>query len=115
MFGEHFQVVDQSVHIKIGEELSAIGPQSPDDPEAADRGKASKSQRGYVSILSETCDPENPLQFITKVQMESGNSDNAQMLMEILPNLKERTDLDHSTPMAGLAVQKQTRCSRSTR
>ncbi|MBE9473898.1 MAG: DDE transposase, partial [Chloroflexi bacterium] len=44
--------------------------------------------------LTETCDPENPLELITKVQVEPNHTDNAKMLVEALPDLKRRTNLD---------------------
>jgi hypothetical protein len=49
---------------------------------------------GYVANVSETCDPENDLQLVTKVQVEPNTTEDAQMLEEALPNLQERTDLD---------------------
>jgi len=94
VFGEHFRVEEKALKIKEGKELSANSLQSPDDLEATYRQKNNKSFRGYVANLTETCDPENPLQLVTKVQVASNHTDDAEMLVEALPNLKERTDLD---------------------
>jgi len=47
-----------------------------------------------VTNLTETCNPENELQLIVKVQAEPNNTDDAAMLNEALPGLKERTDVD---------------------
>ena len=94
VFGEHFRVEEKVLRIKEGKELSANSLQSPDDLEATYRQKNNKSFRGYVANLTETCDPENPLQLVTKVQVASNHTDDAEMLVEALPNLKERTDLD---------------------
>jgi hypothetical protein len=94
VFGEHFRVEEKELKIKLGKELSANSLQSPDDLEATYRQKNNKSFRGYVANLTETCDPENPLQLVTKVQVASNHTDDAEMLIEALPNLKERTDLD---------------------
>jgi len=47
-----------------------------------------------VANLTETCDPENPLQLVTKVQVATNHTDDAELLVEALPNLKEWTDLD---------------------
>jgi len=111
VFGEHFRLEAQDVQVKSGEELSASSLQSPDDLEATYREKAGKSHRGYVANLTETCDPENPLQLITKVQVASNHTDDAQMLIEALPNLKARTNLDtlytdggHGSPGADQAL-----------
>lgn len=94
VFGEHFQVEENAIKIKLGKELSANSLQSPDDLEATYRQKNNKSFRGYVANLTETCDPDNPLQLVTKVQVASNHTDDAEMLIEALPNLKERTDID---------------------
>lgn len=94
VFGEHFKVEEKILKLKLGKELSASSLQSPDDLEATYRQKNNKSFRGYVANLTETCDPENPLQLVTKVQVASNHTDDAEMLVEALPNLKERTDLD---------------------
>ena len=60
---------------KEGKELSASSLQSPDDQEATYRQKGGQGHIGYVTNLSETCDPENDLQLIVKVQTESNNTD----------------------------------------
>jgi hypothetical protein len=61
--------------------------------EATYREKRQQGYQGYVTNVTETCDPENKLQLITKVQVASNNTDDSQLLAEALPNLKERTDL----------------------
>jgi hypothetical protein len=94
VFGEHFLVEGHTVCSKHGEQLSASSLQSPDDLEATYREKAGKSQQGYVTNITETCDPDNPLQLITKVQVAPNTTDDSQLLVEALPDLKQRTDLD---------------------
>ena len=93
VFGEHFRVEEQVLKTKIDQELSASSLQSPDDLEATYREKSKKSSKGYVANLTETCDPDNPLQLITKVQVASNCVDDAKLLVEALPDLKERTEL----------------------
>ncbi|MCJ7692301.1 MAG: transposase, partial [Sedimentisphaerales bacterium] len=94
VFGEHYYLEGQEILAKAGDQLSASSLQSPDDLEATYREKAGRSYQGYVANLTETCEPDNSLQLVTKVQVESNNTDDARMLAEALPNLKERTDLD---------------------
>jgi hypothetical protein len=94
VFTEHFRVEEKTVKTKLGKELSASSLQSPDDLEATYRQKNNKSHKGYVANITETCDPENELQLITKVQVASNNIDDAQLLIEALPDLKERTGID---------------------
>ena len=93
VFGEHFRVEEQVLKTKLDQELSASSLQSPDDLEATYREKSKKSYKGYVANLTETCDPENRLQLITKVQVASNCVDDAKLMEEALPNLKERTEL----------------------
>ena len=100
VFGEHFAVEEiegsgeTTVRTKMGDELSANSLQSPDDWEATFREKRGKGYRGYTSNLTEICDPENPVQLLTYVQVGSNLTDDEQMLVEALPGLKERTELD---------------------
>jgi hypothetical protein len=65
-----------------------------DDLEATYRTKGTGHYKGYVANIAETCDPKNPLQLITKVQVASNNVDDSQLLAEALPNLKERTGVE---------------------
>lgn len=94
VFKEHFAVDESTLRAKEGEELSADSLQSPDDWEATYRRKRGQDHIGYVTNVTETCDPENPFQLIVKVQTESNNTDDAAMLAEVLPEIKERTGVD---------------------
>jgi hypothetical protein len=93
VFGEHFQVAEQRVKTKAAKDLSAQSLQSPDDLEATYREKRGQGYQGYSANLSETCEPENPFQLITKTQTAPNCTDDSQLLAEALPNLKERTGL----------------------
>jgi len=93
VFDEHFQVEEQIVKTKAAKDLSAQSLQSPDDLEATYREKRGQGYQGYSANLTETCEPENPFQLITKTQTAPNCTDDSQLLAEVLPNLKERTDL----------------------
>jgi hypothetical protein len=114
MFGEHFQVEQAAVMTKPNEALSATSLQSPDDLEATYREMRGQGYQGYVGNLTETCEPENPFQLITKMQAAPNSTDDSQLLAEALPNLKERTDLKtiytdggHGGPVADMVLQEQ--------
>lgn len=94
VFEEHFVVEESELRPKEGNELSASSLQSPDDWEATYREKRGEGHIGYVLNAAETCNPENPFQLTVKVQTESNNTDDAAMLDEALPELKERTDVE---------------------
>ena len=93
VFEEHFVWTEQEQRPKQGQELSADSLQSPDDMEASYRKKREEDYVGYVANVTETCDPENDLQLIVHMQTESNVKDDAAMLAEALPELKERLDV----------------------
>ena len=101
VFREHFKLEGAMVKAKAGRELSATSLQSPDDLEATFRHKSGKGYRGYVANLTETCDPQNTLQLITKVQLAPNNTADSHLLAEALPNLKQRMELDKLYTDAG--------------
>jgi hypothetical protein len=94
IFAEHFNLLEDGVCPKKNRELASGSLQSVDDLEASYRTKGKVHYKGFVANLTETCDPENDLQLITKVQVASNNVDDSQLLADALPNLQERTDLD---------------------
>ncbi|MEL6368315.1 MAG: transposase, partial [Pseudomonadota bacterium] len=68
--------------------------QSPDDTGATFRAKRGEDYQGYVTNVTETCDPDNDIQLIVKVQTASNTADDAQMLNHAVPNLVARTDVN---------------------
>ncbi len=102
VFDEHFALAEQAgegaedieqVRVKAQGELSAASLQSPNDWEATYREKGGEGHQGYVANLAETCDPENPLQLITQVQVAPNVTDDEELLQEGVPDLKARTEL----------------------
>ena len=94
VYSEHFIIEEQQLRPKINEELSAQSLQSPDDWEATYREKKGRGYQGYVTNVTETCDPQNEVQLIVKVQTEANSSDDAQMLVDAVPDLVARTDVE---------------------
>jgi hypothetical protein len=94
VFTEHFVSQASELQVKAGQELSASSLQSVDDWEATYRQKRGEGYQGYVVNVTETCDPENPFQLIVKVQTEPNNADDAAMLVEALPELTARMDVE---------------------
>lgn len=93
-FENHFRLEVQAVHPKTNQELEGGSLQSLDDLEATYRKKGLREYKGYVANLSETCDPHNELQLITKVQVAPNNTSDNALLLEALPDLMERTGLE---------------------
>ena len=94
IFTDNFHLLESVPQPKENKELTSDCLQSVDDLDATYRTKGTKHYKGYVANLTETCDPENDLQLITKVQVAPNNVDDAQLLADALPDLKERTDLN---------------------
>ncbi|MCJ7436131.1 MAG: transposase [Anaerolineales bacterium] len=94
IFAENFHLIESDVRTKENTEITSSCLQSVDDLEATYRTKGTGHYKGYVANITETCDPENEIQLITKVQVAPNNVDDGQLLAEALPNLKERTDVD---------------------
>lgn len=93
LFAENYTLEGHVNRPKENEELSSDSLQSVDDLEASYRTKGKKHYKGYVANITETCDPENKFQLITKVQVSANHVDDTKLLAEALPNLKERTEI----------------------
>jgi hypothetical protein len=91
---ENFHLALEGVQTKANDEIGAGCLQSLDDLEATFRRKGPAEFKGYVANLTQTCDPHNPVQLITKLQVAPNNVDDADLLAQALPNLKERTGLN---------------------
>jgi hypothetical protein len=114
IFTDNFHLLESGLKAKQNKELTSDCLQSVDDLEASYRTKGTGHYKGYVANLSETCDPENKLQLITKVQVAPNNIDDNQLLAEALPNLKQRTELEtiytdsgHGGPATDEVLQEQ--------
>ena len=91
VFHEHFVVEqDTRLRLKQGQELSADSLQSPDDPDASFRRKRGKEYTGYAVNVTETCDPENPVQLVVQIQSQPNTVDDPTLLSNDLPALIER-------------------------
>lgn len=94
IFAENFHLLTSGPRAKENIEITSACLQSVDDLEATYRTKGAGHYKGYVANITETCDPENDIQLITKVQVAPNNVDDSQLLAEALPNLKERTEVE---------------------
>ena len=94
LFDDNYRIEADGVEPKAPNEIGSGALQSLDDLEASYRHKAGNSYQGYVANISESCDEENDLQLISKVQVAPNNAEDAALLAEALPNLVERTELD---------------------
>jgi hypothetical protein len=101
VLSEHFELSsdtttaeDAPVTVKPPEALRADSLQSPDDTTATYREKHGQGYKGYVAHLSETCHPDNDVQLITDVRVAPNTTDDETLLVETVPELKQRTQVD---------------------
>lgn len=94
LFGENFILENKKFRVKENQELDSNSLQSVDDLEASYRVKGKNHYRGYVANITETCDPENEFQLITKVQVAPNNVEDTKLLLDAMDNLIERTELE---------------------
>ena len=101
VFHEHFCFEQACIVVRENKELGGKTLQSPDDEQATFRTKSRESSRGYVANITETCDEENDLQLISRVNVASNTTDDQQLLAEDVENLKERMEIDELYTDAG--------------
>lgn len=82
------------VQAKPGQLIRADSVQSADDLTASYRRKGTRGYQGYVANVSETCDPDNPVQLIVQVQTAPNTTNDDELLIAALPDLKTRTGVD---------------------
>jgi len=115
---------DGVMTLRPPEEVSAGSLQSPHDSDATYRVKGGKTYRGgYVVNVSETADPENPVQLITDVQVEPNRTDDALLLEQSLDDQAARrievgqitTDGGYTGPRGEAGCEKHDVTLRATR
>jgi len=93
-FEENFTLVEEQVRAKTNAEIQAGCLQSIDDLEASYRVKSGRGFKGYVANLSETCDPDNPLQLVTQASVAPNRSADIDLLKADVPAIQARMDLN---------------------
>jgi len=88
----------EPITLRPAAEIPGQSLQSPHDPEATYRKKGGEGYQGYVANLSETCDPNNPVQLLTSVQVAPNTTDDGQLLADSLAEQSGR----------GITVEKMT-------
>jgi hypothetical protein len=91
VYTEHFTVVDNSMTVIPGNELSGTILQSPDDPDATYRTKRGESSTGFVLNAVETTHPDNPVNLIVDVTVEPNTTDDSVILNGRLDALVRKT------------------------
>jgi hypothetical protein len=79
--------------IRAAKEIESSSMQSAYEQDATFRHKAGKNNSGYVLNLSETCSPENAVQFITDYKLEPNNKSDIKIAQTRLPLIKQKSDV----------------------
>ncbi len=93
-FDENFILVEGQTRAKVNAEIQAGCLQSVDDLEASYRVKNGHGFKGYVANLSETCDPDNPLQLVTQASVAPNRTVDIDLLKADVPAIQARMDLN---------------------
>jgi hypothetical protein len=80
----------ERITLRPAAEIPGQSLQSPHDPEATYRKKGGEGYQGYVANLSETCDPDNPVQLLTSVQVAPNTTDDGLLLADSLAEQSDR-------------------------
>ncbi len=91
VYKEHFKIKKKKVKVKEPKELSSGSLQSPDDIDATYRNKNGKQSKGQTINITETANPDNDVNLITDVAVESNNVDDSRILNERIDDIKEKT------------------------
>jgi hypothetical protein len=90
VYNEHFCVVTEKIIVRNSKDLTSSSLQSPDDIDATFRNKKDKSYRGQVVNVAETANPQNTLNLITDVAVESNNTDDSTILNSRIDTIKDK-------------------------
>jgi len=77
----------QEIQFKKGGEVPSDALQNPHDDEATYRVKRREEHIGFKMGVSETCDPSNPFQLITNVDVCTNNTEDAVFLKRFIDDL----------------------------
>jgi len=89
VFNEQYQVVNDTVHIRPKQEISASSIQSPHDTECQYRQKGDRKVKGYSINVTETCDTDHTLNLVTNVLVDTAGAADSNFLQTAVEVSKE--------------------------
>lgn len=102
---EQFDIAEDEaktvIEVKPSKDISSRSLQNPADDTATFRRKGGKNYQGDLFNVTETCDPENPVQLLTDICVEQNVVSDETFLEERLPEIKERTGVEEMITDAG--------------
>jgi len=109
VYEEHFKLTEEGetpIVLRRLEELDSNCLQSPDDEDATFRTKRKENYQGFTAMGAETCHPDNELNLVTKIALETNNTDDSDMLEANIDEMKQATpDLEELHQDGGFGSQ----------
>ncbi len=91
----------KNVGLKEPKDVPSGSLQNPHDDEATYREKNDEIYQGYKANWCETCSEDNPFQIITDVDLDTNNTEDADMLESSVEELSDQTSLEDLLNDAG--------------
>lgn len=79
---------------KDDNDIDSSSMQNPNDEDATFRQKGSKSSQGYSCNISETANPDNPVQMITDISVKPNICSDVKFLQQRINKINQKTELD---------------------
>ncbi len=91
VYNDHFlRDANEELFLIPGKEVSSGSIQSPDDTDATYRRKDDKESKGQIANIVETANPENKINLIYDVTIDTNNTDDSTILNNRAERLKEK-------------------------
>lgn len=94
VYHEHFKKEEKengtTIELRSKDELGSDTLQSPDDIEATFRSKRKEKHHGFVALGVETCHPDNEVNLVTTLAVDTNNTDDSILLEEKMDQLSKQ-------------------------
>jgi hypothetical protein len=94
------------IEAKPAKEISPASLQNPADDTITFRRKNGESYQGDLFNVAETCHPDNKVQMLTDISTYTNNTQDETIVIDRIPDLKERTGLDQLITDGGYSGEK---------
>jgi hypothetical protein len=94
------------IEAKPAKEISSGSLQNPADDTATFRNKNGENYHGDILNIAETCHPDNPVQLLTDISVHTNNTADDTILIERLPQIKDRTGVEQMITDGGYSGEK---------
>jgi len=95
-----------TIEVKPAQEISAASLQNPADDTATFRHKNGENYKGDLLNVTETCEPDNPVQLLTDISVYPNLAADDVILSERIPEIKTRTGVAEMVVDGGYSGEK---------